>query len=204
MIRYVFSSPSPLTAISKRLTQFQLGQNQNQSYLATDGLPPINSSWRQAPWGSGQRFHFQRNTCGYSPHATSSLMRGWVCHLQLLLSLASAVILGSESRGARNHILLFQFRDSPNLEGQVAIFVSPRNNVDQLYPQALGSLVVSYDSQGYYGGIQSQSHIATDDQSVLVSSPHLGLMTRYLLLFDSYGLVFVGRPLFCQGHLLQY
>jgi hypothetical protein len=24
--------------------------------------------------------------------------------------------------------------------------------------------------------------------------PHLGLMTRYLLLFDSYGLVFVGRP----------
>jgi hypothetical protein len=25
--------------------------------------------------------------------------------------------------------------------------------------------------------------------------PHVGLMTRYLLLFDSYGLVFVGRPL---------
>jgi hypothetical protein len=25
--------------------------------------------------------------------------------------------------------------------------------------------------------------------------PHLGLMTRYLLLFDSYGLVFVGRPM---------
>jgi hypothetical protein len=24
---------------------------------------------------------------------------------------------------------------------------------------------------------------------------HLGLMTRYLLLFDSYGIVFVGRPL---------
>jgi hypothetical protein len=43
---------------------------------------------------------------------------------------------------------------------------------------------------------QSQSHIATDSQSVsqsvLVSSPHLGLMTRYLLLFDSYSLVIVG------------
>jgi hypothetical protein len=25
--------------------------------------------------------------------------------------------------------------------------------------------------------------------------PHLGLMTRYLLLFDSYSLVIVGRPL---------
>jgi hypothetical protein len=41
---------------------------------------------------------------------------------------------------------------------------------------------------------QSQSHIATDGQSVrsLGVEPHLGLMTRYLLLFDSYTLVFVG------------
>jgi hypothetical protein len=42
---------------------------------------------------------------------------------------------------------------------------------------------------------QSQSHIATDGRSVLVSSRHLVLMTGYLLLFDSYGLVIVGRPL---------
>jgi hypothetical protein len=43
----------------------------------------------------------------------------------------------------------------------------------------------------------SQSHIATDGQSVSRSvslgvEPHLGLMTRYLLLFDSYDLGFVG------------
>jgi hypothetical protein len=43
----------------------------------------------------------------------------------------------------------------------------------------------------------NQSHIATDDQSISKSGvePHLGPITRYLLLFDSYGLVFVGRPL---------
>jgi hypothetical protein len=36
----------------------------------------------------------------------------------------------------------------------------------------------------------------TVSQSVsLGAEPHLGPMTRYLLLFDSYGLVFVGRPL---------
>jgi hypothetical protein len=29
--------------------------------------------------------------------------------------------------------------------------------------------------------------------------PHLGLMTRYLLLFDSYGLVFVGAPSLTRG-----
>jgi hypothetical protein len=39
------------------------------------------------------------------------LMRGWVCHLQLLLALASTVILRSKSLGTRDHILLCQIRD---------------------------------------------------------------------------------------------
>jgi hypothetical protein len=56
--------------------------------------------------------------------------------------------------GAHDHILLSQIRDSPHLEGQVLVLISPRNRVAQLYPQALGSLfVVSYDSKGYGGGI---------------------------------------------------
>jgi hypothetical protein len=42
-----------------------------------------------------------------------SLMRGRVCHLQLLLSLTSAVILGYESHGTRDQILLSQIRDFP-------------------------------------------------------------------------------------------
>jgi hypothetical protein len=44
-----------------------------------------------------------------------SLTRERVCRLQLLLALASAVILGSEFRGTRNHISLFQIRDFPYL-----------------------------------------------------------------------------------------
>jgi hypothetical protein len=52
----------------------------------------------------------------------------------------------------------------------------------------------------------------TVSQSVSLGvEPHLGLMTRYLVLFDSYGLVFfVGCPLwredgsvFCQNHCLH-
>jgi hypothetical protein len=78
-----------------------------------------------------------------------SLTRGRVCRLQLLLVLASAVILGSKSHETRDHILLSQIRDYPNLKGRVPIFISSRNRVAQLYPQALGSLfVASYDSQG--------------------------------------------------------
>jgi hypothetical protein len=46
---------------------------------------------------------------------TSSLTRGRVCRLQLLLGLASAVIFGSESCRTRGHILLSQIRDFPFL-----------------------------------------------------------------------------------------
>jgi hypothetical protein len=70
------------------------------------------------------------------------------CRLQLLLVFASA-----------GHILLSQIRDSPNLERQVPIFISPRNRMAQLYPQALGSLfVTSYESQGNGGGIRTRPH----------------------------------------------
>jgi hypothetical protein len=61
-----------------------------------------------------------------------SLTRGQVCRLQLLLALASAVILGSESRVTPDHILLTQIRDF--------LFVA------------------SYDSQGYGGGIRPRLH----------------------------------------------
>jgi hypothetical protein len=42
-----------------------------------------------------------------------SLTRGRVCHLQLLLALASAVTFEFQSRGTRDHILLSQMRDFP-------------------------------------------------------------------------------------------
>jgi hypothetical protein len=53
------------------------------------------------------------------------------CHLQLQLALASAAILRSESHSTYEHtsILLSQIQDSPNLEGQVPLFLSFRNKV---------------------------------------------------------------------------
>jgi hypothetical protein len=91
--------------------------------------------------------------------AVSSLTRGWVCVIRLLLVLASAFILRFQSRRTHDYILLSQIRDSPNLEGQVPVFISPRNRVAQLYTQALDSLfVASYDSQGYGVGIWTHLH----------------------------------------------
>jgi hypothetical protein len=44
-------------------------------------------------------------------HGAPSLTRGRVCRLQLMLAFASAVILGSESLGTGDHIILSQIRD---------------------------------------------------------------------------------------------
>jgi hypothetical protein len=68
------------------------------------------------------------------------LTRERFCRLQLLLVLASVVILGSEFHGTRDHILLSHIQGSPNLGGQVPVFIYPRTRVAQLYPQALGSV----------------------------------------------------------------
>jgi hypothetical protein len=115
----------------------------NQFILATSPLRLMNNN-----------FIFHLNTCGYSPYVTSSLTRGRVCRVQLLLVLASVVI-------PRSNILLSQIGDSPSMVGQVPVFISPRNRVAQLNPQALGSLFVAfYDSQGYGRGIQPCLHLS--------------------------------------------
>jgi hypothetical protein len=71
----------------------------NQFVLVTNPLRPTNSN-----------FIFQPNIYGYSPYVSSSLTRRWVCRLQLLLVLASAFILRSESRGTHDQILQSQIQ----------------------------------------------------------------------------------------------
>jgi hypothetical protein len=116
-------------------------------------------------------FIFQQNSCGYSPYLTPSLTRGWVCCLQLLLVLASAVILWSEFHWSHDRILLSQIGDSTSLEGQVPLFISLSNRMAQLYPQAQFSLfVVSYNSQGYGGGIQPRLHTG----GTVSTAPYIG------------------------------
>jgi hypothetical protein len=84
--------------------------SESESYITTDGQS-ASLCWNKAPvWGSRPDFYYYQTIwvcwCG-----ALSLTRGWVCRLQLLLALASAVIFGSESRGTRDHILLSQIRN---------------------------------------------------------------------------------------------
>jgi hypothetical protein len=75
-----------------------------------------------------------------------SLTRGQVCHLQLLLVLACAVIFGSESRGTRDHILLSQNQDFPfrrllRLAGLRRRYSTPPpHRTDLFYPQLVHAM----------------------------------------------------------------
>jgi hypothetical protein len=93
-----------------------------------------------------------------------SLTRGRVCNLlyNWLWVLPEQSLLGPSSAEPTT-IFYCLIWDSPNLEGQVPVFISPRNRVAQLYPQALGSFFVApYDSQGYDGGILTRPHTGPD------------------------------------------
>jgi hypothetical protein len=116
--------PSPPTTRRATMEVFEPASTRGST---TTRLPVYHQSvlLRDKPLDiNDQSFFFQLNPCGRSPYVTSSLMRGFVRCLQFPLGLASAVILRSEFRGTHDHILLSQIRDSPNLEGQVLIFLS--------------------------------------------------------------------------------
>jgi hypothetical protein len=110
------SCPS-LSSLVSSLLVVSLGsltqsESKSESYVMTDGQSAF-LSWKKAPiWGLRLDFYYCQTVAG-SWCGALSLTRGRVCRLQLLLALASAVILGSESRGTRDHILLSQIRDFP-------------------------------------------------------------------------------------------
>jgi hypothetical protein len=62
----------------RSICKYSQSQSQSHSYFTTGSLPPVSSSWRQAPWDS------RLKPCGYSPYVTYSLTRAWVFCLKLL------------------------------------------------------------------------------------------------------------------------
>jgi hypothetical protein len=127
---------------------------------------PVSLGVRR-PSGTRDQFYFlleivfiQLRVCNF---VAPSLTRGRVCNLlyNCFWALPEQSLLGGSS-AELTAIFYSLIWDSPNLEGQVPVFISPRNRVAQLYPRALGSLfVASYDSQGCGGGILTRLHTPT-------------------------------------------
>jgi hypothetical protein len=80
-----------------------------------------------------------------------------------------------------------------------------RQNFPQIFHLSVGRTCSPLENKWFSKQNSNSSKVKvtlrlTVSQSVSQSvslgvEPHLGLMTIYVLLFDSYGLVFVGRPL---------
>jgi hypothetical protein len=143
-------------------------------------------------------------------------MRGRVCNLpyNCFWTFPEQSLLG-QSPAELTTIFYCLIWDSPNLEGQVPVFISSRNKVAQLYPQALGSLfAATYDLKDYGGGILTLLHTGSPVTQVKVKvilwpavcrPAHLGVrhppgtrdqffpFSLRLFFLDSFG--FVGRPL---------
>jgi hypothetical protein len=83
-----------------------------ESYVTTDGQSASLSGNKAPIWGLQPDFitvgQLRVCWCG-----ALSLRRGHFCRLQLLIVLASAVILGAKSPGIRDHTWLSQIRDFP-------------------------------------------------------------------------------------------
>jgi hypothetical protein len=138
----------PLRILDRECLRAYSLKIQSQAYITTGALPPVYHhifiTLR----------HLRVCRCG-----ALFLTMERLCHLQLLLVLASPAILGASPAGLVIMFYCLRFETPPNLEDQVAVFISHRKRVDQLYPQALGStFVASYESQGYGGGTRTRLH----------------------------------------------
>jgi hypothetical protein len=113
-------------------------------------------------------FIFQLNTCGYGPYLTSPLMTRWVSRLQLLLGLASAIILTSESHEIHDHTFYCLRFETPQSLGPGPRICIPQVHGGPVLPQALGSLFVAFYRVGVRVTLRltvifvSESHGARD------------------------------------------
>jgi hypothetical protein len=133
-------------------------ESESEPYVTTDDQL-ASLSWNKAPiWDLRPDLYYYQTVAGL-------LMLGALSDERPGLSFT--ITAGPLQH---NRSLVWVLRDSwpyftvsdsglPNLEGQVPEFISPRNSMAQLYPQALDYLFVAfYDSQGYGENIRIHLH----------------------------------------------
>jgi hypothetical protein len=106
-----------------------------------------------------------------------SLTRGQVCNLQLLLGLASAVLLGSEFRGSDGQILLSEVSYSPSLVGKVTYLFPRKEGSPVLHSIGWSKFLFDFATDGH-SATSSWSRAAfwspwPDSKFFLVFSPYL-------------------------------
>jgi hypothetical protein len=146
------------------------------------------------------RFLLLSDCCGFV-NGGPALTRGRVRSLQLLLALASLVILELESQGNYDHFYCLRF-ETPPTRREFPVFMSHRKRLAQLYVQELSTLsIVSYDPQGYGRGIRTRLHAGGGGYSIQCHFPltitRYGLHRKNILRHSNHSENTV--PLFCRA-----
>jgi hypothetical protein len=117
-----------------------------ESYFTTGGLSPINSSWRQAPWHSRPVILFSYWIVTVIALMQNPLWRqdGSVVYNWCWVSPAQS-FSGPSPPGLMTTFYCLKFETPPTWGARSRIYTSHPNRVARLYPQALGSLFVSYE-----------------------------------------------------------
>jgi hypothetical protein len=150
---------------------------QSQSHFTTGGLPPISSSWRQAPWDSRPVFFSELNICGHSPYVTSSLTRGWVCRFSCCWSSPGHSFSGPSPVGLMTTFYSLGFETPPTWSPGPRVYI-PQKQGGPVIPQALCSLSVAfYNPQGYGGGDSNPS--PHPGGTVCYAFTHKSMRTEY-------------------------
>jgi hypothetical protein len=124
------SQASSYFLLSFSTVHWQLTGSVRESELLCDWRFIVNQfALASSPLGITTSNFFQLNTYDYSLYIISSLSIGWICRLQLLLDHASTVILRSESPWDSWPYFTVSHSRLLQLEGQVPVFISPRNKV---------------------------------------------------------------------------
>jgi hypothetical protein len=144
-----------------------------------------------------------------------SLKRGRVCNLlyNCFYAFPEQSLLRRCLAGLKTIFYCPNSWDFPNLEGQVPVFISPRNRVTQLYPRALCSLsVASYDSQGCGEVILTSDELSLSycrrsvDQFFLVSASLWGTWPNFILFLSLVTitlLFFLWAPSLTRGRICK-
>jgi hypothetical protein len=140
----------------------------SRSHITTDSQS-ASLSWCQAPiWDprsillSPWIFFRQLRVCNF---VAPSLTRRRACNLlyNCFWALPEQSLLG---RSPAEHTTIFYclIWDSPNLEGQIPVFISPRNRVAQLYPRELNYCLGDREKcrGGSETGLPDPSYITCD------------------------------------------
>jgi hypothetical protein len=140
--------------------------------------------------------------------------RGLDCWMDLLTTytrgLELQVITTPPLTSTHHHSNSWAFCQPAVLTSHSLATDSNRGDSSASHAQVLASQPLMQNSTELSTQVKVTLRVTVSQSVNLAVKPNLGLMTRYLLLFDSYSFVIVGRPLwredgsvFCQSHCLQ-